>query len=179
MKRLVLAPSADRDAVDAAMCTHQWKLVNIVREQGWFSLVYAVDGGELRYVEDLRIKTRYIEIPDGDPARREEQARASLETIADDRILARAASGPTQDRVRSIYWLALIADHARTSIGPLLERAAADPTPQVRIAAIETAFTIGWPELDPILERSASGEADPQIREHATKLIQARKGGSR
>lgn len=173
MKRIVLGESAGRDAIDAAMCANGWMLLDIHRQRESYELVYATRDGrhELRYVDDPRLHARFIVLPDDDELERE--VRASLEVVADKSILESARSAPEPERIRALYRLALIA--RSDAMVPVLQKAAGDPSPHVRIAAIETAFRLSAPELDPILERAAAADLEPQIRAHAASLLRARR----
>lgn len=176
LRRLILKDEATLDDVRRVAAEDGWEERQTIAadERQPLQVIWLVPdrAASVHYVEDTLVGLRYLMFRgyDTDDVRLHAGARLPSYTVAESTALLRDPD-PAERRHGVLVTCLSAPIAAETPYLPALARAAADPEPAVRHAVILGLGFVDWPETEPILERLATDDADPSVRDAAGGML--------
>ncbi len=176
LRRLILKDEATLDDVRRVAAEDGWEERQVIEadERQPLQVIWLVPdrAASVHYVEDTMVGLRYLMFRgyDTDDVRLHAGARIPSYTVVESIALLRDPDPATRRHGVLVTCLsAPIA--AEAPYLPALTRAAEDPEPIVRHAVILGLMFVDWPETAAILERLATEDADPMVRDAAGGML--------
>jgi hypothetical protein len=175
-RRFAIVPSVAAEEILEAAGAEGWivrAVASEARPDAPPQVVWTTDDGRatVTYVEDDMLDVRYVQVEG--PVERVWDAlrsRGMVFSAADVAELADAAVTPEEILATASYVGVAAGDTAVPDLLMALERALADPHPEVRRVALMACAYAAWPELLPRLEQIESADPDPEAKALAGRV---------
>ncbi|MBB5122015.1 hypothetical protein AF335_08250 [Streptomyces eurocidicus] len=175
-KRLVLGPEVSRDDVEDLAWNLDWNIYEMGEEEAGACVdIWRTDDGgtEIHRVEDRPIGLTYLTLRGSAVAVVERRIRESLSVWSRSDALAALCDAVGRDeRLRSLYGLALVVDELDGAVLEEFRTAASDPDPGIRQAVVVAAGYRPDPALVELVTQLRDSDPVPHVRENADILLE-------
>ena len=177
--RAVLKETVTPRDLERAAGANGWSLEDVIMStpDSPFEKIWLASDGRTRihYIEDALISVRYVAVPGEDPGPVMDEVNSSLDTY--DREELGRMFDAAEDRghmVRAVYHVGAAAPpEFDAELFAYFERAFGSADSEVRRAAVFATAYAPWPEFRERLQRLASDDPEPAVRDYAARMLES------